>query len=149
MAPGVEMAYHDVHGKLQAIVDENTTMYEGDQEDYQRAKTTVDKWSRTLPPNRTKLLEAELKGKEGTLAIKMEGKQIAEADLRSVQEAMAALHQRPALAEVWAALRAKEQQEVEGGGEEKQDMEVSAMQQALPPGSFFGRVTAAFFGGSA
>jgi hypothetical protein len=151
----VESAYHDVHGKVQAIVDKTTKAYEIDEKHYQEAKETfTNTWSRTVPPGKAKHLEAKLKKKAKELNIKQKGQQIAEAELRSIQEVMAALHQEDALADVWAALRAKEQQEVEGsegeeGGEEKQDMEVSATQQALPPSSFFGRFTAALFGGSA
>lgn len=111
----------------------------------------------TLSPHEAKQLKADLglNKKASNLAIIKRGKQNAEADLRSVQEAMDALHERPELAEVWAALKAKEQQEVEESKreEEKEDMEVDAMPQAqpqaLPPGSVFGRITAALFGGSA
>jgi hypothetical protein len=120
----VESAYHDVHGKVQAFVDKTTKVYKEHEELYKMAKETFDvTWRPTLPPHRAKMLEAKLKGEEGRLAIEMEGKQNAEADLRSLEEAMAALHKRPDLAKVWAALRAKE--------------------------SVFGRFTAALFGGSA
>lgn len=151
----MESAYHDVHGKIQAFVDKTTKVYKEHEELYKKAKETFDDtWRPTLPPPEAKQLKADLNKKASDLGIMKRGKQNAEADLRSVEEAMAALYERPELAEVWAALRAKEQQEVEEskgeeGGEEKEDMEVRAMQQVLPPGSLFGRVTAALFGGSA
>jgi hypothetical protein len=149
----VESAHHDVHGKIQAFVEKTTKVYKEHEELYKGAKETFDGTLRpTLSPHEAKQLKADLglNKKASNLAIIKRGKQNAEADLRSVQEAMDALHERPELAEVWVALRAKEQQEVEESKreEEKEDMEVDAMPQALPPGSVFGRITAALFGGS-